>query len=105
VCAPDMEEHFPPLRSAVREGGSLVTIWRRDGGGPPAGGGPDLAFRRLVDDVDVQVGRASGGVEGSFRLVVRRRGAVEEEYDGLTVGGATDAATVVNTHSRVLRIE
>jgi hypothetical protein len=36
---------------------------------------------------------------------VRRHGAVEEEYDGLTVGGSTDAATVVNTHSALLRID
>jgi hypothetical protein len=38
-------------------------------------------------------------------VVVRRRGTVEEEYDGLTVGGPTDAATVVNAHSRLLRVE
>src|SRR5918998_693545 len=29
VCARGLEEHFPPLRGAVREGGSLVTVWRR----------------------------------------------------------------------------
>ena len=106
VCAPDLEEHFPPLRGAVREGGSLVTVWRRDvgGSGPPAAE-PKLAFRCLVDDVHVEVGRASGGSPAAFRLVVRRAGAVEEEFDGLTVGGPTDAAAVVNAHSRLLRID
>ena len=29
---------------------------------------------------------------------------VEEEYDGLTVGGASDAASIVNTHSTLIRI-
>jgi class 3 adenylate cyclase len=107
LCGPGLEEHFPPLRGAVREGGSLVTIWRR---GPRADQGPEwhgheLAFRHLAGDVDVEVGRASRDSTGAFRLVVRRQGAVEEEFDGLTVGGPTDAATVVNTHSRLLRID
>jgi class 3 adenylate cyclase len=106
LWSPGLEEHFPPLRGAVREGGSLVTVWRRE---PRPGGGDgwqaqEFAFRCLVDDVDVEVGRASEGA-GAFRLVVRRRGTVEEEYDGLTLGGPTDAATVVNTHSRLLRID
>ena len=107
LCAPGLEEHFPPLRGAVREGGSLVTIWRR-GDRPDQGQGwhaHELAFRHLADEVDVEVGRASRDSTGAFRLVVRRQGAVEEEYDGLTVGGPTDAATVVNTHSRLLRID
>ena len=107
VCAPDLEEHFPPLRGAVREGGSLVTIWRRDPGPGPGPGwqAEQLAFRGLTDDVEVEVGRASDGGTGAFRLVVRRRGTVEEEYDGLTAGGPTDAAAVVNAHSRLLRID
>ena len=41
---------------------------------------------------------------GAFRIVVTRDGHVEEEYDGPTIGGATDAATVVNAHSRLIRI-
>jgi len=106
VCAPGLEEHFPPLRGAVREGGALVTIWRR---APRPSAGPgwqtqQFGFRRLADDVEIEVGRASTGAD-AFRLVVRRRGAVEEEYDGLTVGGPTDAAAVVNTHSHLLRID
>jgi class 3 adenylate cyclase len=107
VCAPGLEEHFPPLRGAVREGGSLVTIWRRERGPGSAHGWQEeqLAFRCLAEDVHVEVGRASGGPAAAFRLVVRHRGTIEEEFDGLTVGGATDAATVVNTHSRLLRIE
>lgn len=106
VCAPALEEHFPPLRGAVREGGSLVTIWRRDAGGDrPPGAAPDLAIRCLADDVQVEAGRASGGSAGAFRLVVRRGGVVEEEFDGLTVGGPNDAAAVINAHSGLLRIE
>jgi hypothetical protein len=107
VCAPGLEEHFPPLRGAVREGGSLVTVWRREAA-PASGPGwqsQEFAFRCLADDVDVQVGRASDGGSAAFRLVVRRLGTIEEEYDGLTVGGPTDAATVVNAHSRLLRID
>src|SRR4029453_19045944 len=38
VCAPGLEEHFPPLRGAVREGGSLVTVWRREAGPAPGPG-------------------------------------------------------------------
>jgi class 3 adenylate cyclase len=107
LCAPGLEEHFPPLRGAVREGGSLVTVWRRDPR-PRAGDGwqaQKFAFRCLADDVEVEVGRASEGGAGAFRLVVRRQGAIEEEYDGLTVGGPTDAAMVVNAHSGLLRID
>ena len=107
VCAPGLEEHFPPLRGAVREGGSLVTVWRREPG-PDSGPGwqsQQFAFRCLTDEVEVQVGRASDAGAGSFRLVVRRQGTIEEEYDGLTVGGPADAAAVVNAHSRLLRID
>ncbi len=104
VCAPGLDEHFPPLRGAVREGGSLVTIWRRGPSGA-ASDGPAPAVRVLAGDVHVEVGRASGGGRGPFRLVVRRAGTVEEEFDGLTVGGATDAATVVNAHSRLIRVD
>ena len=107
ACAPGLEEHFPPLRGAVREGGSLVSIWRRvsGGAGEPGEQAHELALRPLVEGVDVEVGRASRDSAGAFRLVVRRQGAVEEEYDGLTVGGPADAATVVNTHSQLLRID
>ena len=107
LCAPGLEEHFPPLRGAVREGGSLVTIWRREASAGPGPGwqASQLAFRCLTDDVDVEVGRPSDDGSGAFRLVVRRRGTIEEEYDGLTVGGPTDAAAVVNAHSRLLRID
>jgi hypothetical protein len=107
LCAPGLEEHFPPVRSAVREGGSLVTVWRREPRATSGAGGQEeqLAIRCLADDVAVEVGRASDGGPAAFRLVVRRQGAVEEEYDGLTVGGPTDAAAVVNAHSRLLRID
>ena len=42
---------------------------------------------------------------GAFRLIVLDGATVEEEYDGLTSGGATDAAAVVNAHSRLIRIQ
>jgi hypothetical protein len=53
---------------------------------------------------DVEILPAAPEASGAFRMIVTRDGHVEEEYDGLTIGGATDAATVVNAHSRLIRI-
>ena len=61
-------------------------------------------MRTLDDDVRVEVSKASNGGDDAFRLIVRRDGSIEEEYDGLTVGGATDAAAIVNAHSQLIRI-
>jgi hypothetical protein len=114
VCAPDLEDDFPTPRDAVRGGGVLVSIWRRE---PAPAGEPEMAAaappvtvrtidgRSTDDDVEVEFRRASNGPGGAFRLVVRCRGTVEEEYDGLTIGGATDAATIVNAHSTLIRID
>jgi len=104
VCASGLEDTFPPPRDAVRDGGTRVTIWRRE---PPRRGTAIPESLPIVspDDVEVEIAAASSGISGSFRVVVRRRGVVEEEYDGLTVGGVADAATVVNAHSTLIRIE
>jgi class 3 adenylate cyclase len=112
VCADGLEEHFPPPRGAVRDGGVWVTIWRRHlSASAPAAPTPlpDLSFRTLDpaadEEVALELGRASTGPDHAFRLIVRRHGRIEEEYDGLTVGGVTDAATVVNAHSGLIRID
>ena len=52
---------------------------------------PQVCVQPLADDVTVDVGRALNGPADAFRLVVRRGGTIEEEYDGLTVGGPNDA--------------
>ena len=61
-------------------------------------------MQALDEAVRVEVRKASNGPIDSFRLIVRRDGAIEEEYDGLTIGGATDAAAIVNAHSQLIRI-
>jgi len=113
LSAPELEDDFPPPREAVREGGVRVTIWQRDpelANPPPrlfmpARATPEqLGVRTLDDDVRVEVSKASNGGDDAFRLIVRRDGSIEEEYDGLTVGGATDAAAIVNAHSQLIRI-
>jgi len=111
LCVPDLDQDFPPPREALRDGGSRVTIWRREAPGAPsaAAGASEpvivaLDGSVLEGGVEVEVRRASSGAEGAFRLIVRCDGRVEEEFDGLTVGGATDAATIVNAHSRFVRI-
>ena len=114
VCAPGLEDDFPPPRDAVRDGGVRVSIWRRlalaaDGDGGPARPAPRVSVRPIegehAGDVTVELGRALNGPADAFRLIVRRSGIVEEEYDGLTVGGPTDAAGIVNTHSTLVRID
>jgi len=113
VCAAGLEADFPPPREAVRHGGVRLTIWRRDA--PRAARAkldatPDISFRSIGErategDIQVEIHRASNWPGHAFRLVVRHRGTIEEEYDGLTVGGATDAATIVNGHSQLIRID
>jgi hypothetical protein len=61
-------------------------------------------FEPLVDDVEIEVARSARDVPGAFRLIVRHAGAVAEEFDGLTDRGPADAATIVNTHSRLVRV-
>ena len=114
LCVPDLDQDFPPPREALRDGGSRVTIWRRED--PVRSRTPKAAAAVaepvivaldgsvLEGGVEVEVRRASSGADGAFRLIVRCDGRVEEEFDGLTVGGATDAAAIVNAHSRFVRI-
>jgi class 3 adenylate cyclase len=111
VCAPGLDDEFPPLRDTVRAEGRRMSIWfRRPASGSRTRGAPEslgfvsLTGMPLAAGTDVEILPAATGADGAFRLVVTRDGQVEEEYDGLTLGGATDAATVVNAHSRLIRI-
>jgi class 3 adenylate cyclase len=114
LCVPDLDQDFPPPREALRDGGSRVTIWRREDpvrsrtkAAAAAAAEPVIVALDgsvLEGGVEVEVRRASSGADGAFRLIVRCDGRVEEEFDGLTVGGATDAAAIVNAHSRFVRI-
>jgi hypothetical protein len=90
-----------------------VTIWQRDPTlvqpsprlfTPPPTTPEELGLRTLEDGVEVEVSRASNGGDDAFRLIVRRNGTIDEEYDGLTFGGATDAGAIVNAHSQLIRI-
>src|SRR5262245_33337862 len=111
VCAPGLDDEFPPLRDTVRAGGSRMSIWFRQSASrsptPPAPeslGFETVAGGPLGPGTDVEILPAAPEAGGAFRMIVTRDGHVEEEYDGLTIGGATDAATVVNAHSRLIRI-
>jgi class 3 adenylate cyclase len=112
VCAEGLDDEFPSLRGTVRAGGTRMSIWFRDPADPrPGANSPSetLYFETVAGEplgrgTDVEILPAAQERAGAFRLLVRHDGHVEEEYDGLTVGGATDAATVVNTHSRLIRI-
>ncbi len=112
VCAEGLADEFPSLRDTVRAGGTRMSVWFRD---PPAarpvGPAPPtaLSFETVTGEplgrgTEVEILPAAQERAGAFRLLVRREGHVEEEYDGLTVGGPMDAAAVVNAHSRLIRI-
>jgi class 3 adenylate cyclase len=109
VCAPGLQLEFPALRDTVRAGGTRVSVWFRE---PSAARRDESAFDALgFETVRGEPLGAGTEVEvlpapraGAFRLIVSRDGVVEEEFDGLTLGGATDAAAVVNAHSRLIRI-
>ena len=111
VCAPGLDDEFPPLRDTVRAGGRRMSIWLRQpastGSTSPAPeslGFETVTGRPLGAGMEVEILPATPEVSGAFRIRVTRDGHVEEEYDGLSIGGATDAATVVNAHSRLIRI-
>jgi class 3 adenylate cyclase len=112
VCAPDLDVDFPAPRDTVRAGGTRVSVWFRDQasarGSTPAPfeslGFETVEGAPLGGGTDVEILPAARHWPGAFRLIVRRDGEVEEEYDGLTIGGATDAAAIVNAHSRLIRI-
>jgi class 3 adenylate cyclase len=109
VCAPDLEDEFPALRDTVRAGGTRMSVWFRESSTRPSNApsfgalefetvqGEPLGVRTAIEVLPAPR-------PGAFRLIVSRDGVVEEEYDGLTVGGATDAVEVVNAHSRLIRI-
>jgi class 3 adenylate cyclase len=112
VCADGLDDEFPSLRGTVRAGGTRMSVWFRDPAAPrPVGAAPTealyfetVAGEALGHGTEVEVLPAAQERAGAFRLLVRRDGPVEEEYDGLTIGGATDAAAVVNAHSRLIRV-
>lgn len=111
VMADGLEEDFPSLRDTVRDGGAPTTIWLRE---KPVGDEPvaadalrfsTVAGEPLGDDIEVEIRRAAHNRPGAFRLIVRHQGTVDEEFDGLTIGGPADASAIVNAHSRLIRIE
>jgi hypothetical protein len=59
----------------------------------------------LEPDVKVEFRKASTGPPFAFRLIVRRQGVIQEEYDGLTVDGATGASAIVNAHSKLIHVD
>lgn len=104
---------FPPPREALRDGGVRVSIWRREPpmlpllpltAPPPPFDWHPVDGSPLDGEVGVEVRLAADGPPGAFRIVVTKGGVVEEEFDGLTVGGSTDAASIVNAYSHVIRI-
>lgn len=107
VDAEGLQQNFPLPRGCLRAGGTLLSIWFRDAAAGTVladAEGPPLAIRPLNEGVEVEIEpSALGGA--AFRLVVRSKRVIVEEYDGLTVGGVTDAATVVNALSRLIRID
>ena len=106
-------------------GGScyVVRIGQTNGASPPAMGelpsGQDAtlgAYRVSAleagpagNDIAVEITDASGGEgapEQAFRLVVRRGGKVQEEYDNVTAKkGKTNVVTVVNAKSKLIKLE
>jgi class 3 adenylate cyclase len=112
VCAPGLDAEFPAPRDTVRAGGTRMSVWLREPSSPrhqmpatlDALSLETVHGEPLGGDTDVEILPAARDAPGAFRLIVRRGGYVEEEYDGLTIGGATDAAAVVNAHSRLIRI-
>jgi class 3 adenylate cyclase len=113
VCASGLEDDFPSPRDTIRDGGARVSIWLREPASPPRPAPPvsdAICFRTIAgeplgDDLAVEIRPAAHGPSEAFRLVVRQSGTIEEEYDGVTVGGAIDIAKVVNAHSRLIRVE
>jgi phage tail sheath protein FI len=58
------------------------------------------------NDISVEVGAASEGGEGSFKLVVKQGGKAVETFDNVTTGkGKQNVATVVKAQSKTITIE
>lgn len=111
VTRPGDGRRFPPPREAVRAGGPKLTVWRRQPTLPPTvpTGPADLRFETpergpLPEEIVVEILPATLAQPGAFRLLVRRHGVVEEEYDGLAIGGAADARVVLAAHSDLVRV-
>ncbi len=106
-------------------GGScyVVRIGQTNGSSPPAiaelpsGADGNLGAYRVTalepgpagNDISVEVVDAGGGENAPdepFKLVVRRAGKVQEEFDNLTAKrGKANVATVVNAQSKLIRLE
>jgi Bacteriophage tail sheath protein len=106
-------------------GGScyVVRIGQTNGSTPPAMGelasGSDAnlgAYRVSAleagpdgNDISVDIADAAGGdgaPEQAFKVVVRRGGKVQEEFDNLTAKrGKANVVTVVNAQSKLIRLE
>jgi class 3 adenylate cyclase len=112
VCATGLDDEFPSPRDTIRAGGARMSVWFRETPGPShAALSPTdaLEFETAAGEplgggIRVEILPSGRERPGAFRLVVTCDGSVEEEYDGLTIGGTTDAAAVVNSHSRLIRI-
>jgi class 3 adenylate cyclase len=103
VCVDGLEHDFPPLRETPRDGGARMSMWFRGAIPSDPANTSRSVFEALFDDVVVEVTPSAMGA-GAFRLIVYQHGTIAEEFDGLTQGGPTDAAAVVNTHSRLVRV-
>jgi phage tail sheath protein FI len=106
-------------------GGScyVVRIGETNGSTPPAvgelpsGSDANLGAYRVTaleagadgNDITVDIADAAGGdgaPEQAFKVVVRRGGKVQEEFDNLTAKrGKTNVVTVVNAQSKLIRLE
>jgi len=111
LLADGLDPSAPSPRNAVREGGNRVVIWRRSpGDGPPSSSPaapvePTIDWTSHVPGVDVVVHcHPADSIGDVVHLTVLRDGVVEEEYDGLTIGGAADVAAVVNANSRLIAV-
>jgi hypothetical protein len=105
-------------------GGGACFVVRVGGNGKPSsaraelssGAGAKLGSYRVSaleegtagNNISVEVAEAGGEApaEDSFKIIVKRDGKMEEEFDGLTLKkGKTNAVTVVNAQSKLIRLE
>ena len=74
----------------------------------PADGAVLISTRRMTGyrvDAERRTATLEAGVRWQDIIgAVTKHGLVEEEYDGLTIGGACDAATIVNGTSRLIKL-
>lgn len=81
---------------------------------PPNGAEGQIGAYRVIarelgpagNDLSVEVQGPSEGQEDSFRIIVRRHGREEEQFENLTVGrGRQNAARIVNAQSKLITLE